>query len=366
MEAMTAERIKGLRRVLKEKKIGALLVTKPENIYYLTGFSGSSGSVLVTSGEVYLLTDFRYDEQARQQCPGSSVICITEPLHESLAHMAGKLKLVEIAFEMDYMTFKQAAAIKEVLHPLQCQLTPVENLVEGLRIIKDAGEIGEIKEACEITDLAFEHITHIIRAGITEGDLALELEFFMRKNGATAPAFPIIVASGPRSAMPHGTAGSRIIQEGDLVKMDFGARVDFYNSDMTRTVVVGAPSLRQREIYNIVLEAQLAAIARVAPGALASHVDGAARDIIAARGFAENFGHGTGHGLGLDVHEDPRLSTRDHRPLEPGMVVTVEPGIYIPGWGGVRIEDTVLVTDSGCQILTASPKMELMPCGAGN
>ncbi|MFW6306808.1 MAG: M24 family metallopeptidase, partial [Bacillota bacterium] len=239
---------------------------------------------------------------------------------------------------------------------IDTEIIPTHNLVEKLRMVKDKFELKMIQKAVDITDQAFKYICRYIYPGLTERELALELEFFLKKMGAEKNAFDFIVASGQRSALPHGVASDKLIEFGDFVTFDFGVFYQGYCSDMTRTVVIGEPTIEQEKVYNIVLDAQLAVIEKIQAGMNCKDVDGIARDIISESGYADNFGHGLGHGIGLEIHEGPRLSFSSDEVLETGMVVTDEPGIYIPEWGGVRIEDDLYITDEGCKVLNSSPK----------
>ena len=355
------ERVNKLRELFSGEGIDAFLVTSPENRFYLTGFTGSSGSVFITEKEIFLITDFRYDEQAKKQCPHCSIVMARDGLPEALRELAEKLNTKKLGCEGEIITYQQYTSLEEILAARE--IKPLCGFMDNLRAVKDQGEIECIARAVELTDRAFSHILPLIREGVTECYLSLELEFFMRKNGAEGIAFPFIVASGQRSSLPHGTATEKIICCGDLVTMDFGASLAGYNSDMTRTVVVGKADDKQKEIYLIVLEAQMAGIRAVKPGVAASEVDRAARSVIEGYGYGESFGHSTGHGLGLKIHENPRLSEKDSTELRPGMVVTVEPGIYLPGWGGVRIEDSVLVESHGARVLSTTEKDRLIVCG---
>jgi Xaa-Pro aminopeptidase len=235
-------------------------------------------------------------------------------------------------------------------------LKPVKGVVEELRRVKDAGEIACHRQAAAIVDACFQHLLGYLKPGITERAVAVEIECFLRRKGAEREAFESIVASGPSAASPHAHATEKVIQAGELVKMDFGAMFGGYAADLTRTVAIQRADARQREVYHVVLEAQEAAIAAIRPGVKGSEVDQVARERIAARGYGDYFGHGLGHSLGLHVHDGPALSQTSAVVLEPGMVVTVEPGIYLPGWGGIRIEDDVVVTETGVEVLTRAPK----------
>lgn len=352
------DRVKQLCGLLDGAGVAAFYITNPENRFYLSGFTGTTGALLLCRNKSYLLTDFRYTGQASRECPGFKIIEALGSYTEAIAAIMKDNGLSSLGCEGDNLTYNQFQALKDNLNGIE--IKPVSGLVEGLRICKDDAEIKSIEEAVRLADQAFEQILPVIRPGVSEREVALQLEYTMRRMGADGVAFKIIVASGHRSALPHGVASSKMIREGDLVTLDFGAVYRGYHSDITRTVVLGRPIQKQKEIYSIVLEAQMNAIAALRSGVQASDVDRAARKIIESRGYGERFGHSTGHGVGLNIHENPRLSSKDNTTLEAGMVVTVEPGIYLPDWGGVRIEDTVLVEDGGCRVLTRSPKDRLM------
>jgi len=356
------KRIEQVREKCRAAGVDAFLVLRPENRYYLTGFTGTAGAVVITPQEVYFLADFRYFEQAQQQCPHCRVILFKDSLFDALAELLPARGVTGLGCEDDFLTYRQYTSLQEKLNGVT--LTPLHGVVEKIRQVKDATEIERLARAVALADRAFTYICSFLRPGRTEKETALELEFYMRRQGASGTAFETIMASGPRGAMPHGTATDRVLQPGDLLTIDFGCRLDGYNSDTTRTVIIGrSPDPRQQEIYRIVLEAQKAGIQAVKAGVKASEVDRAAREIIEGYGYGDNFGHGTGHGVGLAIHEEPSLSRRDETVLEPGMVVTVEPGVYLPGWGGVRIEDMVVVEEAGCRILTRAPKEQLIVCG---
>ena len=333
--------------------IEGMLITKPENRHYFSGFSGSAGTLLISDHESKLLTDFRYIEQAAAQAKQCEILRYTASPYELLADTAVKLGLTRIGFESDFVTYDMYTKLTEGMSTIH--LLPVQ--IDELRMMKDENEVAAIKKAVEIADSAFVHILSFIKPGISEQTVALELEYQMRKLGAEKPAFDTIVASGKRGALPHGIASEKIIELGDFVTMDFGAVYQGYHSDITRTICMGSPTDKQRQLYDIVLTAQLAGVEAVQPGKTGREVDAVARKIIVDAGFGDYFGHGLGHGLGLYIHEDPRLSpSTTQTVLMENMVVTVEPGIYLPEWGGIRIEDTVLVSTDGCQILTASSK----------
>lgn len=352
------DRISRLRGLFKPAGIDAFYVTNPENRYYLSGFTGSTGALLLTMGQSYLMTDFRYTAQASMECPEYQVVEVTGSYAESFLKILREKRLSRLGVEGDHQTCNQYFNLKNICEGVE--IKPLSDKIEQLRVFKDQSEVELIEKAATIADRAFEQMMQVIRPGITESEIALQLEYGMRRMGAERAAFKIIVASGVRSALPHGVASSKTIEGGDLVTLDFGAVYRGYHSDITRTVVINDLNSRQKEIYKIVLEAQNNAIAAVKAGVRASDVDHAARSIIENKGYGGYFGHSTGHGLGLSIHENPRLAAKDGTVLEPGMVVTVEPGIYIRNWGGVRIEDTVVVENNGCRILTKSPKEKIL------
>lgn len=348
------KRIDRLRERLKEQDLEALLVTHPMNRRYLTGFTGTAGMVLVTEKEAKLLVDFRYVEQAQKQAPHLDVVRVGGEPFRTVAGLCREWNVSRLAFEQDHLVYARAEKLKSILDGVE--VVPVSNMVEKLRETKDADELETLRRAARIVDEVFAEILKEIRPGLRERDIAFRLEFLMREKGADSSSFDIIVASGPRSALPHGVASDRVLEKGDLVTLDFGALYEGYCSDITRTIVLGKPNERQREIYDIVLHAQQAALEAVRPGVTGRDVDKVARDIITDRGYGEQFGHSTGHGIGLEIHEAPTLSVNGETVLQSGMVVTVEPGIYLPGFGGVRIEDDVVVTEQGKEVLTHSPK----------
>lgn len=353
---MYKTRLHKLREHFSSAGIDALLIGSMFNRVYLSGFKGSSGWLLISPKEQLLITDFRYVNQAKNEAPDFEIVMYKNNALARINDLLKERNIHNLGFEAKHLTYERYRKFQE---SLEVNLIPVESMVEKLRLYKDPGEIECIKKAVAVADRAFQHILQFIKPGVTEQDLAAEIEYFMRKEGASKTSFDTIVASGTRGALPHGMASSKVIAKGDLVVMDYGALYDGYCSDITRTVVVGKASPKQRRIYNTVLEAQIRALEFAGPGKKCCEVDAVARDIIAGYGFGDNFGHGLGHGVGLEVHEGPTVNPRNQSVLEPGMVVTVEPGIYIADWGGVRIEDMVLITGDGCEILTQSPK-ELM------
>lgn len=345
-------RLDKLRQLLRDQKIDAMVIQKPENRCYFSGFTGSAGLLVVTEAVANLITDFRYVEQAGKQAPLYEVVRHGPNIYETLGERISSLNIKRIGFEADFVTWDGHSSLANNMKG--CELLPQR--LDPLRMVKDADELAHIRKAVDIADKAFSHIIDFIKPGLREVDVAIELEFCMRRLGAEKTAFDIIVASGVRSSLPHGRASEKVIETGDFVTMDFGAVYNGYHSDITRTVVIGQASGKQKEIYHIVQEAQLLGLKAVQAGRFGKDVDDVARKVITEAGYGQFFGHGLGHGLGLVIHEDPRLSPMGNIVLEANMTVTVEPGIYLPDWGGVRIEDTVVVTAAGCEILTASSK----------
>ena len=338
-----------------EFEIHALWVAKPANIRYLTGFtSASDAKLLISESAAVLYTDSRYTVQAQNECRVPHVIARWE---EVFAHVKPLVSGKNVGFEADAVMYSD---FHELLQGLEVTLRPVTGIIEPLRAVKSADEVQKMRHAAQIADVALEQILPLVIPDASEREIALELEFQMRRLGADGAAFEIIVASGQRGAMPHGTASHKLIQDGELVTIDWGALLDGYHSDCTRTVAVGQVSDKLREIYQTVLEAHRLGVAALKPDAKCFDVDAIARDAIQGAGYGEFFGHSLGHGVGLNVHEAPNLSFRaKEQRLEVGNVVTVEPGIYLPGIGGVRIEDMVLVTAHGCESLTHAPKQTL-------
>jgi len=343
-----------LRELLKKVDLDAYLVTSPKNRRYLSGFSGTDGTVLILPQTSYLLTDFRYTIQAREEAPHFEVRQYGRNLKELLRELTEEAGVKKLGFEADLVTYQQYQELRQALP--QAELVPQGGLVEELRQVKEPEELESISRAIAIADQAYREVLSFIRPGRTELEVAAHLENSMRRLGALKPSFETIVASGPRAAMPHGVASAKPLEKGELVVMDYGCVFEGYCSDITRTVVLGSPGARQREIYELVLEAQLKAEAGLKAGLTGRQGDWLAREVINAAGQEENFGHSLGHGVGLAIHEEPRLSPQASGILEPGMVVTVEPGVYLENWGGVRIEDVVVITSEGCQVLTRAPK----------
>jgi Xaa-Pro aminopeptidase len=348
-------RFEKLRAALREHKLDALLVTHMPNIRYLCGFTGSSGALLVKAHGAALFTDGRYSLQAKTEVKRASLkIAKGSPLLAA-AQAAGAGRGCKLAFEAERLPVATLKQVSSAL-PRGCRLHPSSGLVERLRMIKESAEIELIRSAVNLGSRLFEHILLFIRAGTSESALAAEIEYAARMSGAEKMSFETIVAAGKRSALPHGVASSAQLPRRGFVLLDFGVILAGYCSDMTRTVHLGKPGSRTQQHYHAVLEAQLRAIETVRAGVAASQVDGAARRVLSRAGLGRFFTHSCGHGLGLEIHEPPRLGKGQQERLESGMVITIEPGAYIAGQGGVRIEDVVVVTEHGCEVLTPTAK----------
>ena len=349
-------RTEKLRRAIISKKIDALLVTNIKNVRYLTGFTGSSAFAIITRAGSYFVTDFRYTEQAENEVKGCELGLESGSRIAVIKGMLRKLGIVRLGFESGatYDFYEQ-------LKRLPVRLSAQKGLVEDLRLVKDAQELSSIQEAISRAERAFLATKPFIRAGVTERAVGLRLEEELKKRGCRHAAFDIIVASGKNSSMPHAGQTCKKIGKGDFVIIDWGGEADGYYSDMTRTLLMGGPDLEQKKkIYNIVNRARGKAVQAVSAGKGSSEVDAAARKFIADAGFGDFFGHGTGHGIGLDVHEAPRISRTAYRPLADGMVFSIEPGIYLPGVGGVRIEDLVLVKGRGKILTSLGRRLEII------
>lgn len=344
--------------VMQRSGLDALWVSRPENVRYLSGFtSPGDAKLLLVSGEATLYTDARYTVQAGAE---SRVPAHIARPPATLEHAAPLLSGLRVGFEADHLTVSELESLRQHWQTGERPTTLVgtQGLVEGLRLVKTPDEVAEIRAAQDIADLAFAAVRPSIVPGVREDHIAAQLEAFMRGLGATS-AFDITVASGPRGAMPHGTASARVIGADELVTVDFGAKVNGYHSDMTRTVATGNPGEELRRLYRAVLEAEETAVQAIRPGARCSDLDRLARGVLSAHGLGEYFAHSLGHGVGLAVHEGPGLRAASSEVLEAGMVVTAEPGVYLPGVGGVRIEDLVLVTEDSYEVLSRSPKETL-------
>ncbi|MFM9872111.1 MAG: M24 family metallopeptidase [Fimbriimonadaceae bacterium] len=343
-----------LRERMEKESVSALLVTTIQNIRWLSGFTGSTAVALVTAEKAYLITDSRYTLQAKAEVSDLEVIIFERPqtLEECIGEQIKSLGATEVGFEssISYGAWKKRT---ETLSDFTWIDTP--DMIRDLRMIKTPEEIRRIKEACKLADACIGHISGLIQAGRSEYDIGLDIEFFYRRNGAEV-AFDPIVASGPNSAKPHAHPTERLIAKGDFVTIDCGGKLDGYCSDITRTFVISEATDRHKEIYNLVLQAEDECCHLLKPGSNGKEIDGHARTVLDQRDLAQYFGHGLGHGLGLDVHDPGGLSSAVDQPIKAGMVFTVEPGVYIEGFGGVRIEDDVLVTNGEPEILTNYPK----------
>jgi len=341
------------RKILGSSHLDGILFVSLENIRYFCGFTGSDGAFLLTQKESFFLTDSRYWTQADEEVKGARIVHYKKKI-EGVLSLLKDLKLGEIGFESAILPFSAYRFLTDRL-AAEAKLRPLEDEIKDLRAVKDAHELTLLRRAIDVSSDAFSRATEMLKEGVVEREVALEMEFLMKRGGADAIGFDIILASGKRSALPHGKASGKRIEKGDFILIDFGSGFQGYHSDQTRTLVCGHPSPEQAKIYQIVREAHDRAIEKVKPGIPIGEVDGAARDHIREEGYGDYFGHGTGHGIGLAVHEDPSVNGENRGLLREGMVFTIEPGIYLPDRGGVRIEDMVLVTPRGVEVLTYLP-----------
>ncbi len=348
-----AKRLHKLQEEMKQRSMEALLVTHPVNRRYLSGFDGSNGVLLIGAEEALLFTDFRYREQAAGQAPQFTLAPWKAQLGEMLKPYLEASAYRSLHFEEEQVTYRLYRNLQEAL---SLELIPQRGLVEELRAVKSGAEVAALRRGAAIMDQAFEVLLNLARPGLTEREVALELEFYLRRRGSTETKFNYIVASGERGSLPHGIASEKQLRAGELVTVDFTGTFDGYATDMTRTFALGEPGPRAREIYEIVRRAQQEAREKIRAGLKGREADALARRPIEEAGYGAQFGHGLGHGVGLEVHERPVLGPLSEETLLPGMVVTVEPGIYLPGEGGVRIEDMVLLTEGGAESLTRCPR----------
>ena len=357
---MSMQRLDALRKAMQKENLPAILVTSRENRYYLSGFSGSSGTLLVTADLAILVAGFIYQEQAAAQAVGWQIVPTSAQATQNatLAEIIAAHGITKLGFEHIHTTVAQMDAFQEAFATLEQEvsLVPYKNIIETLRQVKDADELAIMSKAAMISDQAYLQALSFIRAGVSERDVAIEIDFTMKKLGAEGSAFETIVVSGKRSSMPHGKPTDKLLQPGDFVTMDFGAKYKGYCSDITRTVVIGKPSDEQRKVYQTVLQAHMRALNAAAPGIKGKELDAIARNTIVDAGYGRFFGHGLGHGVGLQVHEQPGAGQTSESEFVEGNVVTIEPGIYIPNWGGVRIEDSVLITADGRRSLHNTTK----------
>jgi len=350
------DRRRRLLKQLKSKSIPGLLVTNETNVSYLTGFTGDSSYLYLTPSDELLITDSRYTEQLETECPDLKleVRPAGTKMHETVAKVLKDVRCTKLGVEASSISLEMFNTLKE--KSPQVEFVAASGLVEGLREIKDRQEIEAIRQAIDCAQRAFAVLRASLRPELTEKQMADDLEFRIRTFGGTCGSFPSIIGVGPRAALPHGRPSDKRIGESEFVLVDWGARVGAYVSDLTRVLVTGRIPPKLQRLYGVVLTAQRAGIEAIRPGAIMKDVDAAARNVIDKAGYGKQFGHGLGHGIGRDVHEAPRLASNEERPLVAGMVVTVEPGIYLPGWGGIRIEDDVLVTRDGHEVLSSVPK----------
>jgi Xaa-Pro aminopeptidase len=357
---MLQDRILRARDLMGRLHLDALLVTSPPNIRYLSGFTGSEGVLILTHDANWLLVDGRYITQAQEQAPLSEALCYKQK-GKAVCTILQDCAVKTCGFESERMSVAVHGSLHSGLKAIE--LVPLAAELDDLRQLKDPAEIEQLAATAALASQALLQIVSTMVPGQTERELALALEFAMKRAGAEGIAFDFIVASGERGALPHGRASDKTIQRGELVTVDFGAVCNGYHSDETVTVAVGSTDARQREIYGVVKEAHDLALSAVRPGVTLAGLDVIARDHIAGKGYGEYFGHGLGHGVGLEIHENPVLNSQSRAIAQEGMVFTVEPGIYIPGWGGIRIEDTVVVTADGCHLLTKVDKSLMVVAG---
>jgi len=366
-------RLQNVREALREKELDALLVLIAENRRYLSGFSGedtqfdeSAGALLVTAQKQLLATDSRFELQARQEAPDYDICIYREGLAKELPLILKDFSGKRLGFESSRISCSQHHKMVTALaeSALSIDLVPTEELIENLRIAKTPPEIDAIRSALHLAETVFGRVAACLKAGITEKEAAWSLEKALREAGADALSFPVIVAFGPNSAMPHAVPGSRLLRAGEPILFDWGVRLQGYCSDISRTLILGKPDETFQKVFQTVREAQELAIAAVRPGIDAKAVDAVARGHIEKMGFKDRFGHGLGHGVGLAIHEQPRLSPLSDKTLRTGMICTVEPGIYLPGWGGVRLENMIAVTTDGAEVLNATAVDDIRLGGA--
>ncbi|MBI2906554.1 MAG: aminopeptidase P family protein [Chloroflexi bacterium] len=354
-----SSRLQSLRAKLEEAKLDAILISQPENRRYLSGFAGSAGYLLVSSDAAVLATDFRYTEQASRQAPEFEVVRIQGDIPRWFPPLASRLKDRRLGFEGGDLAFSRYQKLAEAASQMEgMRLVATTDLVEALRAVKDAEEIRRIAAAVELADAAFESVASAAVAGMTEKQVAWDLERHIREHGGEAVSFDVIVASGPNSALPHHMPSDRLLREGEPVVVDLGARLEGYCSDLTRTICLGEPNETFRRVYDTVLGAQLTAQATIAAGMTGEEADRLGRVVIEQAGYGDAFGHSLGHGVGLAVHEAPRLGDGSADILMENAVFTIEPGVYLSGWGGVRIEDVVVLENKGARSLTRARKID--------
>lgn len=351
---MINDRLKNLRNELTKIDLQAIFINKKEDVFYFSSFKGDDTFLFITLDNAYIITDFRYIEQAKKEAFSFELIRTENNLWDRLNDIIFHEKISHIGIQEQYISLNSYKNYTSNLHEIT--FVEIDNIPKKLRMKKTSQELSCIRDAVKVADDAFSHIINNIQVGMTEKEISLELEYFMRNNNASGVSFETIVASGVRSCMPHGVASDKIIEYGDTITLDYGAIYNNYCSDMTRTIFVGEPNKQILKIYDIVKSAQLQAIENTKPGVTVGDIDKAARDIIIDSGYGNYFGHSVGHGVGLEVHELPSVSPKNDTVLESGMVITIEPGIYLPNVGGVRIEDMLTVGKTSSEILTKSSK----------
>lgn len=345
-------KLEQVHNILNHKRLDAVIVLSDYNRQYLSGFTGTSGALIITPQKNYLVTDFRYIKQATNQAKGFEIINCKNGLIPGIKELLEKENLINIGFEGHQISYDTYVELNKGM----ITLISISDTIDQIRKVKDSGEIKLIQQAADIVDKTYEYILTVVKAGMSERKIKALLESKMLELGADGPSFDTIVASGHRGALPHGVASDKIIEKGDMITLDFGAYYKCYCSDITRTFAIGEPDPKLKEIYNIVLSSQLKAINEIKPGMTVKEADALARDYIKSHGYGKEFGHSLGHGIGLDIHEGPLLSKSSTGKLEKNNCVTIEPGIYIDGLGGVRIEDDILITENGCDVFTKCTK----------
>ncbi len=351
-----AQRLQKLRQKIAERELDAILISQPENCRYLSGFDGSAGALLISPDSAILATDFRYLEQAQGQAPNFEILQVKNQPAESLVESIDGRGIKKLGFEANNLSFASYQRLAEKIDKQQLQLVPTEGLVDSLRAVKEEAELACLMEASKLADAAFQYIAEKICPGMKEKEVAWEIEKFLRGRSSEPVPFDIIVASGPNAALPHAKPTERPLSAGEPIIIDLGARVEGYSSDMSRTFCLGSGDETFTKVYDLVLQAQLTALANLKTGMTGEQVDGLARTLIKQGGYENAFGHGLGHGVGLAVHEQPRLGPKSLDILAEYMVFTIEPGIYLTGWGGVRIEDMATVERGKTKILTKARK----------
>lgn len=354
MPAHVADRLDRCRARMRQEGVSALLVTRDADLFYLTGYTGEDSAALILPGKTHILTDRRFESEARREVRWARVWMRKGTLNQEIARACAALRLRKVWYQPDGLNVGALAELKKLCRPTA--LVGAPPIVGPMRLLKDAEDLRCMKRAVSIAEEAFTALRKSVRTGQTELELAARLEYEMKRRGSRKPAFSTIIAEGPNAALPHARPGVRKVREGSAILVDWGARWEGYCSDLTRMIFIGSVSARMRKVYEAVLGAQIRAIEAVRPEARMCDVDAVARKHIRREGFGPRFTHGLGHGLGLDVHEPPSVSWRSDAPMQAGMVVTIEPGVYLPGVGGVRIEDDVLVMPRGARILTSLGK----------